>query len=174
MTYEPGTGAVEVVGNQHQNREELATLFVRDLLQATFGKEKLPLRLFELQSLSRRREFPTDPQDGVDAVKLNLLRLMPFDAPGERLTIESVRPATTDIWTLAARQFGPNNPLAGGWRVTQAKLTIRFHPKSGSRRARTLPLTITMPHGCDLKDRTEDERLIGSRYLSRWGLVRKV
>ena len=29
-----------------------------------------------------------------------------------------------------------------------------------------------MPHGCDLKDRTERERLIGEKYLLQWDLVR--
>jgi hypothetical protein len=34
-----------------------------------------------------------------------------------------------------------------------------------------LPITITTPHGCDLKERTDRERLIGDKYLPRWGLV---
>jgi hypothetical protein len=31
-----------------------------------------------------------------------------------------------------------------------------------------------MPHGCDLKDRTERERMIGEKYLRRWGIVRDI
>ena len=99
---------------------------------------------------------------------------MPVDAPGERVTLECMRQATQSIWQIAHKRFGANNPLLGGWLVTQAKLTIRFHPEPGSRRGRTLPLTITMPHGCDLKDRTERERMIGDKYLRRWGIVRDV
>jgi hypothetical protein len=75
---------------------------------------------------------------------------------------------------MAQERFGANNPLLGGWVVTQAKLTIRFHPEKGSGRGKTLPLTITMPHGCDLKDRTERERMIGDKYLRRWGIVQDV
>jgi hypothetical protein len=30
-----------------------------------------------------------------------------------------------------------------------------------------------MPQGCNLKDRTEHERLIGERYLKRWGFLRE-
>ena len=41
-----------------------------------------------------------------------------------------------------------------------------------SRRGRTLPLTITMPHGCNLKDQTEREQLIGEKYLREWGILR--
>jgi hypothetical protein len=58
--------------------------------------------------------------------------------------------------------------------VTKAKLIIRFHPEAGSKRGKTLPLTVTMPHGCDLKDRTEKERIIGEKYLARWGLLKNV
>jgi hypothetical protein len=32
-------------------------------------------------------------------------------------------------------------------------------------------LTITMPHGCNLKDQTEEEQLIGEKYLRRWGIL---
>ena len=34
-----------------------------------------------------------------------------------------------------------------------------------------MPLTITMPHGCDLKDQTAREQMIGAKYLRRWGLL---
>lgn len=48
------------------------------------------------------------------------------------------------------------------------------NPEAGSSRGRTLPLTVTMPHGCDLKDRTERERMIGEKYLRRWYIVKDV
>jgi hypothetical protein len=31
-----------------------------------------------------------------------------------------------------------------------------------------------MPHGCDLKDRTERERIVGEKYLQRWKLLKDV
>jgi hypothetical protein len=82
-----------------------------------------------------------------------------------------LRGAPADIWSMAAEEFGANDPLRGGWRVTQAKITIRFRRAPGSGRARSLPVTITVPHGCDLKDRTEREHLVGGKYLRRWGLL---
>ena len=72
---------------------------------------------------------------------------------------------------MAEERLGPGNPIDGGWVATQAKLTIKFHPKGDARRGRTLPLTITMPHGCNLKDQTEEEQLIGEKYLRRWGIL---
>jgi hypothetical protein len=119
-------------------------------------------------------DFPTDPEDGIESVRVNHLRLKPMDTEGERVTLECTRQASQTIWQMASNRFGNTNPLLGGWVVTQAKLTIRFHPEAGSRRGRTLPLTITMPHGCDLKDRTERERMVGEKYLRRWYIVRDV
>jgi hypothetical protein len=134
----------------------------------------VPLRAFRLDMLLRPFEFGTDPEDGIEAVRVNHVRLMPIDTVGERVVIECLRGATNTIWTMAEERFGETNPLLGAWIITQAKLTIRFHPEQGSRRGKTVPVTISMPSGCDLKDRTERERLIGDKYLRRWGIVRDV
>jgi len=50
-------------------------------------------------------------------------------------------------------------------------LAIKFHPKGDARRVRSLTLAVTMPHGCNLKDQTEQEQLIGEKYLRRWGIL---
>jgi hypothetical protein len=124
--------------------------------------------------LMRPHTFPTDPADGIDIVRVNQLRLMPIDSVAERLTLECRRQSSSTIWDMAREYFHTANPLAGGWIATQAKLTIKFHPDGTSRRGRTLPLTITMPHGCDLKDRTERERMVGNKYLRKWGVLRDI
>jgi len=82
-----------------------------------------------------------------------------------------MRGSEETIWEMAARHFGDRNPLLGGWVVTQAKLSIAFQPKGVARRGRVLALTITMPHGCNLKDLTPEEQLIGEKYLRRWGIL---
>ena len=33
------------------------------------------------------------------------------------------------------------------------------------------PWQITWPHGCNLKDRTATEQMIGEKYLRRWGIL---
>jgi len=174
LTYEPATGVIEVVANDRESREDLVRLFVRDLLATEFRQEKLPLRRFDLQGLLYPFAFPTDAGDGIESVRVSHLRVMPMDTVGERVTLECMRQVTQTIWQMSQERFGANNPLQMGWVVTLVKLTIRFHPEVGSRRSKTLPLTITMPHGCDLKDRTERERIIGDKYLRRWGILRDV
>ena len=174
ITYEPATGVIEVVANDRHNREDMVRLFVRDLLDTDFQKERLPFRKFDLSMLRQQFAFPTDPDDGIESVRVNLLRLKPLDTAAERVTLECMRQASQTIWEMSLDRFGPYDPLSGGWDITQVKLAIRFHPAAGSGRSKVLPLTITMPHGCDLKDRTERERMIGEKYLRRWGIVRDI
>jgi hypothetical protein len=174
MTYEPETGVIEVVANDRESREEMARYMARDLLGVEFQSEKVPLRNYDLSVLLAFHPFQTDPDDGIESVEVKQLRLMPFDNNGERVTLECLRKADRTIWSMSADRFGANDPLTGGWVATQAKLTIKFQPKGDARRGRTLPLTITMPHGCNLKDQTEEEQLIGEKYLRRWGILRDV
>lgn len=172
MTYEPETGVIEVVASDRESREDMVRFLARDLLGIEFQQERLPFRHYDLSVLLRPHDFPTDPADGIAAVEVKSLRLMPIESVGERVTLECLRKADRSIWDMARERFGAADPLQGGWVATQAKLTIRFHPTGGSRRGRALPLTVTMPHGCNLKDQTEREQLIGERYLRQWGILR--
>jgi hypothetical protein len=174
LTYEKSNGVIEVVANDRESRENFVRLFARELLGSEFNEKRIPWRRYDLAILLRPYDFPTDPQDGIESVRVSQLRLMPMDTVGERVTLECTRDTSHTIWQMASAHFGSADPLAGGWVATQAKLSIRFHPEAGSRRGRTLPLTITMPHGCDLKDRTERERMIGDKYLRRWSIVNDV
>ena len=171
MTYEPATGVIEVVASDRESRSEMAQFLARDLLGVEFRDEKVPMRHYDLAVLLAPHSFPTDVEDGIERVEVRQLRLMPIDAVGERVTLECLSKADRNIWTMADARLGPGNPLSGGWVATQAKLAIKFHRKPGARRGRTLPLTITMPHGCNLKDQTEEEQVIGEKYLRRWGIL---
>jgi hypothetical protein len=171
MSYEPATGVIEVVAHDRDSRLDLVRLFARHLLAAEFKDERVPVRRFDLAVLAQPFAFPTDLIDGIDSVRVNILRLMPIDGFGERVTLEVMRDSKVTIWEMATQRFGDSNPLLGGWSITQARFTIRFKPEAGASRGKTLPLTITKPHGCDLKDRTERERKIGERYLRRWGFL---
>jgi len=172
VTYEPLTGVTEVVakGDLH-SRGEIARFFTSTLLEAQFADRRLPLRRYDLETLQQKHAFPTDPEDGIESVRLTSLRLMPMDSQAERITLECMSGSGATIWDMAQDRFADANPLDGGWVVTQARITVKFRPSGSGRQSRTLPVNITMPHGCDLKERTERERLIGDKYLRRWGLL---
>jgi hypothetical protein len=140
---------IEVVASDRESRQDFVRLFARELLATEFRDERLQLRRYDLGVLLRPYDFPTDPGDGIESVRVNHLRLMPIDSPGERVTLECMRQATKNIWQMANTRLGDCNPLLAGWIATQAKLTIRFHPEPGSRGHALTPATktSTMPSG---------------------------
>lgn len=171
MTYEPKTGSLEVIVLQSEDRAAFAQLCCEHLLHHP-ADEKLPLRQFDLAVLMKPQPFNTAASDRIESVTVDMLRLMPIDTGSERLVLQTVGRDRGNVWSMAERRFGANNPLSEGWLPTQARLVIKFHREPGRGRGRTLPVTITMPHGCDLKERTDRERLIAGRYLEEWGLLR--
>lgn len=75
---------------------------------------------------------------------------------------------------LSAQWFDTNDPLRSGFQLSQVKIIIQFMPNEESRRGKVIPVKISYPNGCDLKSKTEKERLITDKYLKRWGLLREI
>lgn len=171
MTYEASTGVIEVVAQDRETRRDLVVHLARDLLGIEFKGERVPFRNYDLSPLLRPCRFETDAEDGIEGVELRSLRVMPLGEQGKRTTFECVNVPGSTVWSHADDELGRGRLDAGGYVATQAKLLIRFSPAPGERRGRTMPLTITMPHGCNLKDRTDREQLIGAKYLKRWKLL---
>lgn len=171
LTYEPESGSIEVVAKNQETRETFVRLFAENLLRSEFNGEPVPVRRYEIDKLRRPFAFPTDASDGIERVRINSMRLMPLDTASQRVTLECLRGEEGMIWDVSAARFGAADPLRNGWLLTQVKFTITFHREPRSSVGKTLPVTITMPHGCDLKDRTERERLVGEKYLREWGLL---
>ena len=183
LTYEAATGVIEVVAKTREDRIDLTRYMARDLLGITLDEEQsLPLREYDLSMLLRPFDFPTDPADGIAGVTVKELRLMDLGDAKERITLESMSGADRTIWQMAehrigldigggARVFGGVGDVAE-WVVTRARFTIKFHPGPDGGRGKSLSLTVTMPHGCNLKDMTPQERLIGEKYLRLWGILK--
>lgn len=169
VTYEPASGVIEVVQKDKGSRAELAKRVALELLGAAFDGERIPLRRYDLASLMVEREFPVDVEDRIEKVSVTSLRLAPIGSSA-RVTIEVAREGPP-IWAWLREQFGARTPLRHGWAITQARLVVTFLPAPGSARSKLLSMTITMPQGCDLKERNSRERLVGDKYLTRWGLL---
>lgn len=173
-TYSPETGVLEVLAKGgRQQRTTLAKLFLQHLLGCADDVAPIPLRMFELDSLRRPRDFPTDPEDGIASVSIRKLRLRPLDDVGF-VTLEGPGQADRTLHELSRSWFGQHDPLRSGFRVVQARLTIEFLPRPGHRRGKLLHIDITVPNGSTLKDRIDAERLISEKYVERWGLLRTV
>lgn len=183
LTYEAATGVIEVVAKTREDRIDLTRFMARDLLGITLGEDQsLPLREYDLSMLLRPFDFPTDPADGIASVTVKELRLMDLGDAKERITLESMSGADRTIWQMAEHRIGLD--IGGGahvfghagdvpeWVITRARFTIKFHPGTSGGRGKSLALNVTMPHGCNLKDMTAQERLIGEKYLRLWGILK--
>jgi hypothetical protein len=171
LTYEPETGALEVAANSKTVRQALIASFAKHLVDRSTPVKDIGPRRYDLQHLKRPYEFPTDASDKIEEVRLRSIRLMPIGGDDERLTLEVGRVSRKSIWQTAEAQFQERNPLSGGWLITSATLAVTFQRTGTARRGKTIPLTITQPNGCDLKDRTELEQMIGNKYLKAWGIL---
>ncbi|MFN7754786.1 MAG: hypothetical protein ACK5O9_02955 [Holosporales bacterium] len=172
ISYEPATGVLEVVADGRETRDHLAKVFCSTLLRDADGvaTKRIEPRRYNLQKLMQSCDFPTEPKDRIESVKVTSLRLKPYDE-ASRLTLETSNGDSRTIHDVAEEWFERHNPLRRGFLVQQAGLTIRFQADERNRRGRVLTVKIGMPHRCNLKSRSEEERVIGERYLQRWGLV---
>jgi hypothetical protein len=171
LTYEPETGTLEVAANTKTIRDALISEFAAHLVDRSTPVMDLGPRRYDLQHLRKPFGFPTDATDRIAEVRLRSLRLMPHGDADQRLTLEVGQVSKKSIWEVAEAQFHERNPLNGGWLITSANLAVTFLPTGAARRGKTISLTITQPNGCDLKDRTELEQMIGNKYLKQWGIL---
>lgn len=172
ITYEPTTGVIEVVASAGKFRDQLARIFADTILRQEIAADRISLRRFDLSRLLQSFDFPFDPADGIESVKLVLLRLHQMNNPKRRLTLECPRRADGTIWDQARETLTHGADLVGaGYVATKATLSIKFLAGAGGRRGETLTFNITLPSGSDLKSQTERQRLVGERYVKSWGLL---
>ncbi|TNF18412.1 MAG: hypothetical protein EP325_04785 [Vibrionaceae bacterium] len=174
ITYSPDTGTVEIVAAKRERREVIAKAFTEDLLKQTVEADKVPLRQFCLDPLLNGQALDWDTDDRIDSVQLVMMKLKDLAGDG-RIQIEVPAKNETNFHDYCREHFSDFNPLISNAFVPiQATISIRFQPEEGSNRKKVLPVKISLPNGCDLRSRTERERLIGEKYLKRWGLVREI
>ncbi len=170
LTYEPDNGVIEVIAKEKAGRAELAKIFAETLLEQKISGERIPLRHYDLSGLARPHDFPTDPEDGIESVVIRMLKLNPMDGSAF-VTIEPRGESGETIYEASRRLFSERDPFANDYGVVRARISIRFRSDSVNPRGKTLTFNLSGPNGCDLKGKTEKERLIGEKYLVRWGLA---
>jgi len=119
--------------------------------------------------LNRDFRFPTDIEDGIDSVKVKMLKCSVFSEQKRTLTLnvagrgglQAIHDFLDDI--VSSDRFTKDIL----W-VKQAGFQITFKPKKGSRRKKTLSFTVSNPNGCSLKFEPKD--IIARDCLKKWGL----
>ncbi len=173
LTYEPVSGQIEVIANTKEVREEVAKAFSGTLLQTEIEGETVPLKQYDIAKLLRPFDFPTDLDDGIESVKVTMLKLKPYEN-SNKVMLEVTASETRTIYDVSQDWFNTHDPLRNGFLLAQVKIVIKFMPDAESRRGKVVSVKISWPNGCDLKDKTEKERLIGDKYLKRWGILKEI
>lgn len=94
--------------------------------------------------------------------------------PKVHITLVVGAKAGQSLHDMARSWFGASDPLIRRPNILRARLAIKFSPMPGKSRGRTLNVELSVPFGCNLRDQSDVERLIGAKYFRRWGLVREV
>ena len=175
LTYNAKSGDIEVVGLDSQDKPRLARLFSDVMLGQGIIGMRVPLRQYDLSSLAVQRTFQTDREDGIAAVKVRNLHIQPKEYPGLLLALKEkpdTKKSLYEYFNDPAR--GPNPLQQEGVQIVQADFSIRFRSDRENSRGKTIAVRVALPNECDLKGRTEKERLICEKYLLLWGLVKEV
>jgi hypothetical protein len=171
ITYEPGSGTIEVVGRVKALREQVASLFAEKLLGVDLSGERLPPRRVDLSPLLDPITFAVEPQDGIARVKLTRIVISALDGS---LTQWFEVPFADDetLHEVLEDEYGTENPLRNQSRPWMARIEIRFEPDPGRKRGKKINVVLCLPTKCNLRGKTEKERLLLNRYLKAWGLLR--
>lgn len=170
LTYEPISGHIEVVAEGKEQRKEIAKIFSEALLEKPINGQGIPLRRYDIQKLLKSKALSTDSEDGIEFAKVTQLKVAPLNS-NNNVTLDIPTNEERSIYQVASAYFGDNNPLKSGFRLTKARISIKFMPDQESRRGKVLHVVLREPNGCNLKSKTQKEKLIGEKYLERWELV---
>lgn len=174
VTYEPETGQLDVMSQGgRQTRDRISGLFSEHIFGYREQPAKVRLRNYDLERIRSPMDFVTDAEDMIEAVWIESVRFLADKSGFPRVNIDCSGRFPASVWQQSRDMFGGTDPFAQpGWRLVRVSLRVRFHKPKGGGRQETLRFALSYPNGSNLKERTEHERLIGEKYLSRWGLVK--
>jgi len=169
---EHGTLEMYARGGKRVN-EPLQEIFCRVILGEELGPEDRDSHPYELNGLiSRHFAFPTDPEDGIESVRIRKLRLTVKGMSRRRIMLEADPDAgPDDIYDMMEQYLDQERIPASILNVTQAGFKLTFDQQEGERR-RSLSFEVSYPNSSNLKSKPERLRDIGEKYLRNWGVDR--
>jgi len=151
----------------------LQEIFCRVILGEELGPEDRHSHPYELNGLINRHiGFPTDPEDGIESVRIRKLRLSVKGMARRRITLEADPDGgLDDIYDMMEQYLDQERIPASILNVTQAGFKITFDQQEGERQ-RSLSFEVSYPNSSNLKSKPERLREIGEKYLRNWGVDR--
>lgn len=173
LTYDPEDGAIEVVAEGSQERKKVALIFAETLLQSPIKGEKIPLKQYKIQKLLNPVELSVDPADNIESAKVTMLKVARPNR-NNTVTLDVSTKEESKIYDISNEYFGENDPLKNGFKLLEARISIKFKPDDESRRGKVIHVNIGEPNRCNLKSKSQKEKLIGEKYLKEWDLVQTI
>lgn len=151
----------------------LQEIFCRVILGEEIGPENRNSHPYELNGLlSRDFQFPTDPADGIDTVRVRKLRLSIKGLPRRRITLEADPDGgVDDIYEMLEEYLNQQRLPASILNVTQVGLKFSFDP-SHEDLPKSLSFDLSWPNSSNLKSKPEGVRELAEKYLREWELDR--
>ncbi len=116
---------------------------------------------------SRDFDFPTDPEDSIQEVRVKALRLSIVGPGFGRITFESdARRKRGDIYDLMEKSLNKVRMDAEAINVTRAVMDVIY---ATGGKPKTENFYISYPDTCSLKDTPEHLKI--QEYLRRWGIA---
>jgi len=149
--------------------EPLQAIFARTILERELQATDASARVYALDHLmDRTQAFPTDPEDRINDVSVKALRLSVVGDRRRRITLE-VGPdhGQEAIHDMLDRDLDRRNLPRSILCVTKATLAFRF--ADGSKH-RSMTFEVASPNSCSLKNKRDELRTLGEKYLRRWNI----
>jgi hypothetical protein len=176
FVYHPADGAVELIAKGGKKVHlPLRKAFCRAVLGIEVGDDE-PIRVtYSLDHLiDPSFAFTTEPEDGIAAVRLRRLRVVPkISVPAIEYPELKFKEHATRAEVLHAieRLLSAFNLNRSQVEVAHVGIQLQFM-SDGHRKPKTMTFHVSHPNTCDLKSRPDEMRVVGERCLKRWGVLR--
>ncbi len=172
FVYDAAEGVLDLYAQGDRRlKAELRRIFCTEILHSA-GTGQCCDPTYDLSRFrSRGFTFPTDPEDGIEEVRVRKLRLS-LGSGSRRIVLEpDPRGPAEDVYDMMDEYLSEKCLRHAAASVTQVTLQFLLARQDGGK-AKKMSFDITFPDSCTLKSLPEDERLLGEKYLKRWGIDR--
>jgi hypothetical protein len=176
FVYDPEAGSLDLYAHGNRFlRADLQEIFAREILGQDLGPELPREHAYELNGLkSRSFAFPADLADGIAEVRVSRLRLSQLGQERRRLVLEGdPKRGPHDVYDMLDAWVPEAVVPRSLFNVTQVTLSVRLVEVAANGRPKALTFNVSYPDACTLKSQPEELRLLGEKYLKRWGINRE-
>tara|TARA_B100001123_G_scaffold448439_2_gene609641 strand:- start:11 stop:1228 length:1218 start_codon:yes stop_codon:yes gene_type:complete len=174
MVYDRDHGTLEMYARGGKKvYVPLQEIFCRVILGEEIGEENRDSHPYELNALLESGfQFPTEPADGIDSVRVRKMRLSIKGLPRRRIILEADPDGgVNDIYEMMQQYLDEHQLPASILNVTQVGLKFSFNSDREDL-PRSMSFDLSWPNSSNLKSKPEAPRELAEKYLMQWGLDR--